>query len=717
MADVKPFVKPGEQLNYARRLKERGLWPPRLHKQDDNGNHREKVTTPFLVIPATPPDIGLRPLPNSTAFHSKGIWLEDMAGIVVTTPVVGGKYIIKCRIRNNGAVPSYGGLADFFVNKPSAFVAAAGTTVSLPALGHTGFFIKQGEEKIIPCPKPWQPGSAEELTHAIVVHAFDPFTDNITLRYDAKNDRHVGRHDNTADLYVRDWTDSAMVHDNGMEPSVNTVFYRTSDVWNRRSNTPGTFVNDKPENQNPQAGYGAAGNNFMFARISRNSAATEQTVKAHFLFSEFGTGSPYINCSTAPDPSVTLAVGETSKIISLPWHLHPSSSPHLCIAVQIYSEDDPYMAPGLLGYTPGWPTTDMMVINDNNKAQRNISVWNGVPETPGMYFSIIYNAATFIRDVDIQLDAAPKAMRKLKNAKIIVSSTRAAQEFKPGSVFTLKAMQPGERRWVAFSFDSFSVSRDETISINFNELVNRSIVNGFALDIKGASEVDVMMENLSFQSAVFFRMAEGLGSRSAKEGLVRTQRLLESNSDVNNYIRTLPLIVNLINAGFKEISEAFGGVKDVVGIFESTRKLEALSNSQNTGAVLAQHNILLQQLDALITMAVKSRGDVADILFTVRLQRDVYKMEKLRSTQSFEELLKASDTFINNYSPNAASPNVYLPFVRSLLPAFEKTQSMFNNNIIAERFRELVKSLGSTPEALQKAHLNYLNAALMLLRN
>jgi hypothetical protein len=715
MTDVKPFVKPGEQLNYTKRLKERGLWPARLHKPDDNGNHREKVTTPFIVIPATPADMGLRPLPNSTAFHSKGIWLQDMMGAVVTTPVVGGKYIIKCRIRNNGAVPAYGGLADFFVNKPSAFAAAAGTTTSLPALGHTGFFIKQGEEKVISCPKPWQPASAAELTHAIVVHAFDPFTDNITKRYDAKNDRHVGRHDNSADLYVRDWTDSAMVHDNGTEPSVNPVFYRTSDVWNRRSDTPGTFVNDKPENQNPQAGNGAAGDNFMYARISRNSAATEQTVKAHFLFSEFGTGSPYVNCSAAPDPSVTLAVGEASKIISLPWHLHPSSSPHLCIAVQIYSADDPYMPPGLLGYTPGWPTTDMMVINDNNKAQRNISVWNGVPETPGMYFSIIYNAATFIRDVNLQLDASPTAGQKLKNAKLIVPSTRAVQEFKPGGIFTLKAMQPGERRWIAFSFDSFSVSANETISVNFNELEGRNILNGFALDIKAASAMDVMMENLSFQSAVFYRMSEGLGSRTAKEGLVRIQRLLEQNRDVNNFIRTLPLIVNLINIGFSEVSQSFGGIKDVVGIFESTRKLLALGNSQNMGAVLAQHNIVLQQLDALLTMAVKSRGDVADILFTVRLQRDVYKKEKLRSTQLFEELLKAADAFINNYSADSASPNVYMPFVRSLLPSFERTNTMFNNRIIAQRFGELVQGLGSTPEALQKAHLNYLNALLILL--
>src|SRR5258708_7494330 len=43
------------------------------------------------------------------------------------------------------------------------------------------------------------------------------------------------------DFYVRDWSDSPSVHDEGQEPSSNPYFYVNSDVWNRRDNTRGSY--------------------------------------------------------------------------------------------------------------------------------------------------------------------------------------------------------------------------------------------------------------------------------------------------------------------------------------------------------------------------------------------------------------------------------------------------------------------------------------------
>ena len=54
-----------------------------------------------------------------------------------------------------------------------------------------------------------------------------------------------------SDYYVRDWTDTATVHDNGLEPSTNPVFYASSDVWNQRTNAAPTFVNDQPAEPGP----------------------------------------------------------------------------------------------------------------------------------------------------------------------------------------------------------------------------------------------------------------------------------------------------------------------------------------------------------------------------------------------------------------------------------------------------------------------------------
>lgn len=715
---IKPFVKPGEPLGFVADLKAKGIWPPRLRDRKDDNHDHPKATTPFLVIPVSvaPADTGSRPQSNSKAFHSKGIWIEDLPGTMVTTPVVGGLYRIKCRVRNLGAFPAYGGLADFFVNTPGAFTAAAGTGGTLPSIGHTGFSVAQGQEIVISCPNIWRPASAGELASSIVVHAYDPFADNLTSRFDARNDRHVGRHDLTPDVYVRDWTDSAAVHDDGVEPSTRNVFYRTSDVWNRRSAAPGGFVDDQPQNQNPRQGNGVAGDNFIFARISRSDASVEQTVMAHFLFAEFGTGSPYIDCSAAPDPSVTLLPGETSKIVSLPWHLHPSSSSHLCIAAQIYSDSDPYIPPGLLGYTPGWPTTDMIVINDNNKAQRNISVWDALPETEGMHFGTVFNAAMFIRDVTVKMEAPQDVHKRFQNSKVSVPFSEMMQSFRPGESLVLKDMLPGERRWIAFSYDKASFEGNEVLSVQFDEWVDDRVVNGFAIDIRPTTIAKMVLLVIEFQSDIFFRMFEGMGIEAAKDGYALTQGLLEKGTDVRTYLKALPLLGRIMTDSLNGMFMKYRGVSDAFGVIKSLDALNDI-NVRQAATALAAHGRALHQVDALQTMAVKSKGDLADILFTVRLQKEVYKVEKLTSSQRFGELMKTTEAFIRSYSVNRGMAYQYKPFVESLSQSFEETVKLLGQGTVRARYADLIESFTGTLEGVQKAHLNFLNAVMRVSTN
>jgi hypothetical protein len=715
--DIKPFVKIGERLGFVAPLKERGLYPPRLHnKQDPNNNDNKHVTTPYLVIPVASGDNGARTaIPNSLVFHSKGIWIENLAGSVITTPIVGGEYRIKCKIVNLGAFPAYGGLANFFINTPATFNAAAGTSAILPALGNTGFSLPQGREITITCPNSWKPTTPADVASSIVVHVYDPFTgDTVTSRFDARNDRHVGRHDFTSDFYVRDWTDSATVRDDGREPSIRSTFYRTSDVWNRRFNNPGTFVNDQPANQNPQAGSGAAGDNFAFARISRNDSATQETIKAHFLYAEFGTGSPFVDCSAVADPSVTFMPGETSKIISLPWHLPPSSSTHLCLAVQVYSVADPYFVPGLLGYTPGWPTTDMMVIADNNKAQRNISVWDGVPETEGFIMGLVFNAATFVRNVTLRLDASEITLFRLTNPQVSVVGMQEAIAFKPKDVLTLNNMLPGERRWVTFAYDKFTPEKGETGTVFFNELVGKRIVNGFAFDLRGVEEKQSLAVIFDAQKALFYRMNEGMGLKSAKEGLDLMQEIANIGFNPQLYMQIIPKLIQTMSLSLNEMSNAYNGLKDVLNISATLKQVQNYAKEGHLPKTMAAYNKLLRQIDAWQTMAIKSRGDEADILFTVRLQKEVFKTEKLVART--EKLLKSTDTFIVGYSRGKVTAKNYPAFLKNALKTLNEVVGAFNNPVLSARYEDLMKSMSFTPAPMQKAHLAFLNTLLILLQ-
>jgi hypothetical protein len=713
---VKPFVKVGEQLGYTGSLKDKGLWPPRLHDRKDNPGHDDKpVTTPFLVIPSGPTDNGARPKPDSLVFHSASVWIEDVhaPGIIVAVPVAGNEYLVKCRIINLGATGSYGGLADFYVNTPATFNANAGTNNPLPALGHTGFSVLQGQMVTIACPHTWKPVSQADLQNSIVVHAYDLFADIITSRYDARNDRHVGRHDFTSDFYVRDWTDSAVLHDVGTEPSVNAVFYHTSDIWNRRTNNPGAFVNDQPQNENPQAGIGAAGDNFVFARISRNNDSTRETVFAHFMFAEFGTGSPYVNCSSAPDPSVVFNPGETTKVISFQWNLHPTSSTHLCLAVQIYTDADPYLAPGLLGYTPGWPTTDMMVINDNNKAQRNMSVWDGTLDAAFIQYAMVFNAATFVRNINLNISCKKLTSSKLLNARISTVGSQDSQPLSINNQVILNTMLPGERRWVAISGDGFKAKKGEILSLFFNETEKDKIVNGFSLNFRLATTASFYTTTMNAQTAIFYRMAEGMKIKSAREGLQLCMKLTEINN-VKQYLKSLPDLLKLLQLSLNEFSDVNSGIKDVFGIEEIFRILNTSLPDMKVTKVLGVHNQLLQKIDAWQTMALKNRGDEAVILFTVRLQKDVYSNKKLLASQRFGHLLKISDKFIRTYSGNAQD---YILLVRESLEEFKMTIDLLgtNSGIILSRFQLLAESLKQKDAAqVQKAHLDFLNSVLLV---
>lgn len=713
---VKPFVKKGATLGFAKDLKEKGLWPPRLHdRKDHNNNDKKPTATPFLIIPASTTDNGTRPLPNSEVFHSPSIWLEDTLGNMIATPVVGNTYFIKCRIINLGAFASYGGLVDFYLEKPSVFNALAGTTGSLPAFGRSGFSILPGNYIDIKCPTAWNPVNQTDLEVGILVQAFDPFTDMWTSKFDARNDRHVGRHDLTSDFYVRDWTLSSSLHDSGAEPSADPQFYLRSDVWNRRSSNPGSFVNDQATNQDPQAGNGAAGDNFMFARISRNNASTTESVKAHFLFAEFGTGSPYINCSPSPDPSVTFLPGETTKLISQPWHLHPSSSTHLCIAVQVYSDADTFMPPGLLGYTPGWPTTDLMVINDNNKAQRNINVWDGVPEEPGMHFAMIFNSATFIRDFELSIIASDQTIRHFTNAKVMVHGSDRYARLSEKSSITIPNMLPGERRWIVFSYDSFTPANGESMQIMFNELSGSNILNGFGMEFRALNKKEAVPSLVQNQLSAFTRM-ESMQIKSAEKGIALCRRILEDKSDQVNYFKSLPEFSHILLSAVTEMSAAFGGLKDEFGVLENARTLSSYKDEKIILKAIAHHQMLLNQLDAWQTTVIKSRGDEASVLFTVRLQKELYSKGHLFECGMFHDFIKETNGFISNYSMRKVTNKEYPEFMNKLIHYFNLTVEMTGNKILNGRLKDLQESLHGSVPGIQKTHLAFLNDLQIILQ-
>lgn len=403
-----------------------------------------------------------------------------------------------------------------------------------------------------------------------------------------------------SDFYVRDWTTSAAVHDTGLEPSTNPVFYATSDVWNQRTNVPPTFVNDQPQNQDPQN----SATNFAFARISRNDSASAETVNVDFLVAEFGTGSPY---SVVASTTVSFAAGDTTKIASASWTLPATSSTHLCMAAQISTTADPFVAPGLNGNTPGWPTTDLMVINDNNKAQRNMSVHYGLSGFGSTHYAIIRNPSKVTRDVLLRMRADPGVLKGFVNP-VIQAEGMDAVAFSPRETVSLAGMKPGECRWVAFDMKSFKAKVGTSLPVDLVEVVDGKEVNGCRFNISSADATRALRELLVFATAVFVRL-KALFKVTGLDGAIAATKALSRSPGLSSaaYLKYVTGILEGVSTSVKAFFLKSGVADRSLGIGASLELLSRALDARSFGGVLAAHVTLLNKLDVAATLSQKAR--------------------------------------------------------------------------------------------------------------
>jgi hypothetical protein len=398
-----------------------------------------------------------------------------------------------------------------------------------------------------------------------------------------------------SDFYVRDWTTSATVHDTGLEPSTNPVFYASSDVWNQRSNVAPTFVNDQPQNQDPQNDAG----NFAFARISREKPGLAETVNVEFLVAEFGTGSPYASVATT---SVPFAAADTTKIASAPWTLGPTSSTHLCLATQISTAADPFVAPGLAGQTPGWPTTDLIVINDNNKAQRNMSVHYGLSGVGSKHYAIVRNGSNKVRAFALRVQVDEKQLQTLKASGVRAEGTEAPAPLAAQSTVILDAMGPGESRWVEFGMANVAARKGTELFVDFQEVVDEKVVvNGYRVSIQYAGTVRAVRELSLFNKAVFRRLA---ASKIREAGaVIKASRALAARKrpTLSDYLTFMTLVRDPMAASVKRYLDRSG---DDHGL-ETAAALDALLAALKTRRgrdVFAAHVSLLNKIDVGLTL-------------------------------------------------------------------------------------------------------------------
>ena len=460
--------------------------------------------------------------------------------------------------------------------------------------------------------------------------------------------------DSTPDLdfYVRDWTDDPAHGDSGVEPSTHPVFYATSDVWNQRSSTAAPFVNDQPPNEDAGNGAGAVGDNWAYARVRRNVGGAAIPVTAHFLVSKFGTGSNYAD-ATSGDPSI--AFDPTDPVIAADatagpwvstayhWHLSAIAGNHLCLAVEISAAGSPYIPPSLVGQAPGWPTTDLRIVNDNHKAQRNmhLSTTAATGSAAGSVtdYAIVHNAATLTRDMVLRVDVSGVSKRYVRAARVASVGREGDQKGAgPGEILVLPAMRPGENRWVEVRVDIVGVPAGGAAYVTADEMVGGLAVNGFGVGVRGAAPDAAISQSLDVWRQAAGRLAAGFGAGASAADARTSFRIRPADYVKFVQTRLAPhLQADLAKAGALDGTDGFG--------------LKALLNtaaSEPAAPVLVGDVAsLLNAVDARLTELQLRRGDVADIVQMVRWQRDLFRRDpKLSGSDCAAKIEDASREFL-----------------------------------------------------------------------
>jgi len=517
------------------------------------------------------------------------------------------------------------------------------------------------------------------------------------------------------DFYVRDWTDNATDNDTGLEPSTHPVFYATSDVWNRRSNAAGGFnANHQPQSQNPQSA--ALGSNFAFARVHRKGTGSAETVSLHFLKSEFGTGSNYVNAGTTADPTLAFAAGDLVKTMSsgYEWTLAATTSSHTCLAVEISTPSDPVVVPTLLGRAPGWPDTDLSVIYDNNKAQRNMGVYTeseGSDESSATtYYAVIHNAATYIRDLTLYVELSPGFEKLFKTPTFeFPGADERKPEMRAGSI-TFTRMEPGENRWLGLTIPVSSRLREAKglVGVEFTEVEENLPINGFTIAVKPGSVKECIVDNIYLYAEILLRMGALFEWDVAKdEGEKAIRRLITIDVDEKGYVKYVGEHLEAMTRLSKQVVEKNSGQDP----FEVLAALGILDNSvraQDLQRTIAAHRNYNHRMDAFLTMLDKQRGDVADILQNVLWQEELYTTVKaLRSLDRVDDFIEMTEDFAAKFRSGKSTIRDYPDFVVEWFPLYYATAKSMSR---PELVTDIKKMLGAIedPTLLQKVHAEFL---------
>jgi hypothetical protein len=265
---------------------------------------------------------------------------------------------------------------------------------------------------------------------------------------------------------------------------------------------------------------------------------------------------------------------------------------------------------------------------------------------------------------------------------------------KPTGQVVLKAMEPGENRWIGVSFVPPSGRAGEIARVDFFELLDGSPINGFSLGTRLGSAKDAVKHTIERHRSVFTRLA-ALGHGDA-EVEIKTARAA---------LRKLPTPAAWI-AG---VHERFDAIAELLAAGGANKdRLDGIRKALDGKPpdALVALGCILERVDIAITMTTLAAGSRADILQTARWQAELFDVGKpFASDPAAAIVAEPTLKFVEAYGVRKAGEKDYAGLLREALPAFTALKQRGDRAVFEDLLGALRQAVeAGDPTPLQGAH-------------
>ena len=419
------------------------------------------------------------------------------------------------------------------------------------------------------------------------------------------------------DHYLRDFP-----VDMGLQPSdplpAGMTRYSMSNVWNRLTNTPGTYSSSTgPEHQSPIRYVGAIGTtlrtNYLFATVEQRNNLKVRGAEVRFYVKQPGSGGGAANLTfigSVPVPDA-LAVG-APQTVNLPWTIPAGVVGHSCVFAVVRSAAEPHGDQNGLD----WAQFEAISRADNDWAQRNLvvadygsnTVEDGNVESSPFVVTIPpidgYEALPVILDVD-----ATRA--KLLSRIAVEIPGSGVHRVKPGAVTRLRVERrivPGEDLPVVVSAEVGRKLGRRPQEVRIEPKIGKQDLVGFAWAVRAGSTKQELAGILDTARGAYADLAKATDLEAA----YRLQRSLGEVAASRPTLTELAEAVERLLPDLDAVAEGIGETPAArrFGVVAATKALHKAAGTTPRRAVSAFASVVRRTAMAAAEL-LRERGDGA----------------------------------------------------------------------------------------------------------